>query len=312
MGERRPPAVLVMGPTASGKTAFALELADRFPFGLVSVDSAQVYRGLDIGAAKPDPATLARHPHALIDIRDPEEPYSAAEFRDDARRAMATIGSAGRVPLLVGGTMLYFHALTRGLSDLPDADPAVRQRIANEAAAIGWAALHARLARLDPAAAGRIHPNDPQRIGRALEVIELTGRPLSEQQRGPADRLPWRLLKVALVPASRAWLHRRIERRFRAMIAADFIDEVRRLRARPGLTASHPSMRAVGYRQVWAMLDGALAPAELSPRAIEATRQLAKRQLTWLRREHDAIVIDPSESGAGERLQALVTRFLAE
>lgn len=312
MGERRPPAVLVMGPTASGKTAFALELADRFPFGLVSVDSAQVYRGLDIGAAKPDPATLARHPHALIDIRDPEEPYSAAEFRDDARRAMATIGSAGRVPLLVGGTMLYFHALTRGLSDLPDADPAVRQRIADEAAAIGWAALHARLARLDPAAAGRIHPNDPQRIGRALEVIELTGRPLSEQQRGPADRLPWRLLKVALVPASRAWLHRRIERRFRAMIAADFIDEVRRLRARPGLTASHPSMRAVGYRQVWAMLDGALAPAELGPRAIEATRQLAKRQLTWLRREHDAIVIDPSESGAVERLQALVTRFLTE
>lgn len=301
-----------MGPTASGKTAFALELADRFPLGLVSVDSAQVYRGLDVGAAKPDRATLARHPHALVDIREPEQTYSAAEFRDDALAAMAAIGAVGRVPLLVGGTMLYFHALAHGLSDLPDADPEVRQRIADEATAIGWAALHARLARLDPAAAERIHPNDPQRIGRALEVIELTGRPLSEQQRGPADRLPWRVLKIALVPGSRAALHRRIGQRFIAMLAAGLVDEVRRLRARPGLSASHPSMRAVGYRQAWAMLDGTLAEGELALRGIEATRQLAKRQLTWLRREHDAVVIDPDEAAASRRLQALVTRFLAQ
>lgn len=300
-----------MGPTASGKTALALELAERLPFGLVSVDSAQVYRGLDIGAAKPDAGTLARFPHALVDIREPEETYSAADFRIDALAAMAAVEAAGRVPLLVGGTMLYFHALAHGLSELPDADPAVRERIAAEAAAVGWAALHGRLAALDPVAAARIHPNDPQRIGRALEVIELTGRPLSAQQRGPAGRLPWRVLKLALVPGSRATLHARIGRRFLAMLKDGFVDEVRRLRVRPGLSAAHPSMRAVGYRQAWAMLDGTLDEDAFVARGIEATRQLAKRQITWLRKEHDALVIDPDVAGAGGRLQALVTRFLA-
>jgi tRNA dimethylallyltransferase len=311
MGDRRPPAVFLMGPTASGKTAFALDLASRFPFGLVSVDSAQVYRGLDIGSAKPDRATLARFPHALIDLREPEEAYSAAEFRDDALAAMAAISASGRVPLLVGGTMLYFHALANGLSDLPAADRAVRARIETEAAEIGWAALHARLAAFDPAAAARIHPNDPQRIGRALEVIELTGRPMSSQQRGAVGRLPWRVLKVALVPGSRADLHRRIGQRFLAMLEAGLVDEVRRLRARPGLTAGHPSMRAVGYRQVWSMLDGGIPEREIAARGIEATRQLAKRQLTWLRRELAAVVIDPDATDARARLQALVTRFLA-
>jgi tRNA dimethylallyltransferase len=301
-----------MGPTASGKTAFALELAARFPLGLVSVDSAQVYRGLDIGAAKPDVATLVHFPHALVDIREPEETYSAADFRNDAIEAMAAIGAVGRVPLLVGGTMLYFHALAHGLSELPDADPELRARIAADAAAVGWSALHARLASLDPVAAARIHPNDPQRIARALEVIELTGRPLSSQQRGPVGRLPWRVLKLALVPVARAALHRRIGERFVAMLDAGLVEEVRHLRDRPGLTAGHPSMRAVGYRQSWAMLDGDLPECELAERGIEATRQLAKRQITWLRKEHDAIVIDPDEPTAGARLQTLVTRFLAD
>lgn len=312
MADRRPAAVLLMGPTASGKTAHALDLAARFPFSIVSVDSTQVYRGLDIGSAKPDPATLARFPHALIDLRDPEETYSAAEFRADAIRAMTAITASGGVPLLVGGTMLYFHALVHGLSELPDADPDFRARLAEEAAAVGWAALHARLARLDPIAASRIHPNDPQRIGRALEVIARTGRPLSAQQTGPRGRLPWRFLKIALLPGSRTALHRRIARRFETMLAAGLLDEVRRLRERTGLTAAHPSMRSVGYRQAWAMLDGELSEAELLARGIEATRQLAKRQITWLRRIHDAIAIDPDVADSGARLQSLVTRFLGD
>lgn len=288
-----------------------MALASRFPLALVSVDSAQVYRGLDVGAAKPDAETLARFPHALIDLREPEDTYSAADFRSDALAAMAAIGAKGQVPLLVGGTMLYFHALVRGLSDLPEADAGIRERLAVEAASLGWDRLHERLASVDPIAASRIHPNDPQRIGRALEVIELTGRPLSVQQKGLLARLPWRLLKLALVPSSRATLHHRIEERFEAMLEAGLIDEVRRLRGRPGLTAQHPSMRAVGYRQAWAMLDGVIPEADLVRIGTEATRQLAKRQLTWLRREHDAIVIDPDDGLAGARLQALVTRFLA-
>ncbi|HET6906424.1 MAG TPA: tRNA (adenosine(37)-N6)-dimethylallyltransferase MiaA [Rhodanobacteraceae bacterium] len=292
--DARPPAIFLMGPTASGKTALACALAAGSPLRLVSVDSALVYRGLDIGAAKPDAATLARHPHALIDIRDPAQPYSAATFREDALAAMARITAAGAVPLLVGGTGLYFRALERGLSELPQADPDLRGRIAGEAQRHGWPALHARLAERDPQAAARIRPNDAQRIQRALEVIGLTGQPLSQQQGRTRARLPYRLLKLALVPADRDSLRDRIARRFDAMLAAGFLDEVRRLRARGDLDPELPALRAVGYRQAWQHLNGETDAREFRDRAIFATNQLAKRQLTWLRSETDARVIDPA------------------
>ncbi|MFK2875482.1 tRNA (adenosine(37)-N6)-dimethylallyltransferase MiaA [Rhodanobacter hydrolyticus] len=292
--DARPLAVFLMGPTASGKTALACELADRFPLGLVSVDSALVYRGLDIGAAKPDAATLARYPHALIDIRDPAQPYSAAEFCDDALAVMREITARGRVPLLVGGTGLYFRALQHGLSELPEADPVIRARLTDEAARIGWPAMHARLERLDPAAAARIGPNDAQRLQRALEVIELSGRPLSELQRGGhGEVFPWRVLKLALLPTDRRPLHARIARRFDAMLADGFLDEVRVLRERGDLHADLPAIRAVGYRQGWEYLAGQGNAVDFRDRAIFATRQLAKRQITWLRAELDARVFDP-------------------
>lgn len=294
--DSRPRAVFLMGPTATGKTALACALAERLPLRVVSVDSALVYRGLDIGSAKPDAATLARCPHALIDIRDPAEPYSAAEFRDDALAEMARIVADGGVPLLVGGTGLYFRALERGLSPLPDADPLLRARLSAEAARVGWAALHARLARLDPPAANRIGPGDAQRIQRALEVIELTGRPLSAQQAGPGARLPYRVLKLALVPRERGPLHARIAERFDAMLAGGLLDEVAALRARGDLHADLPALRAVGYRQAWEHLDGRYDRAELRARGIYATRQLAKRQTTWLRSELDARWLDPESS----------------
>lgn len=295
--DRRPSAVLLMGPTASGKTALACALAERFPFELVSVDSALVYRGLDIGAAKPDRATLARFPHRLVDIRDPVQAYSAADFRADALAAMADIAAAGRVPLLVGGTGLYFRAFEQGLSALPDADAAVRARLAREAAESSWDALHRRLVALDPVAAQRIRPGDTQRIQRALEVIELSGRRLSEQQCGPTERPPWRLLKLALVPADRAALHERIARRFDAMLAEGFLDEARRLRAAPDWDADLPAMRAVGYRQAWPHLAGDDDLPTFRDRAVFATRQLAKRQITWLRSEVDARWIDADRAG---------------
>lgn len=283
-----------MGPTASGKTALACALRERFALELVSVDSALVYRGMDIGTAKPDVATLARHPHALIDLRDPAQPYSAADFRADAWSAMERITAQGRVPVLVGGTGLYFRALQQGLSALPQAAPAIRARLAQEAAEQGWPALHARLQRLDPAAASRIGCNDAQRLQRALEVIELTGRPLSEQQRGGSgERFPWRVLKLALLPADRALLHQRIAQRFDAMLATGFLDEVRALRARGDLDADLPALRAVGYRQAWSYLDGGIDAATFRDQGIFATRQLAKRQLTWLRSELDARGLDP-------------------
>ncbi len=294
--DQRPLAVFLMGPTASGKTALACALSDRFPVELVSVDSALVYRGLDIGSAKPDAATLARYPHRLIDIRDPAEPYSAADFRSDAVAAMQDITARGKLPLLVGGTGLYFRALQQGLSPLPEANPAIRERLAAEASAEGWPALHARLQRLDPTAAGRIGPHDAQRIQRALEVIELSGRPLSELQRGGSgERFPWRVLKLALVPADRAPLHARIAQRFDAMLEHGFLDEVRALRSRGDLHADLPAIRAVGYRQAWEHLDGQTSAAEYRDRGIFATRQLAKRQITWLRSELDARVIDPEK-----------------
>jgi tRNA dimethylallyltransferase len=308
--DQRPLAVFLMGPTASGKTALACELADKFALDIISVDSALVYRGLDIGSAKPDAATLRQHPHRLIDIRDPSQPYSAADFRDDALGEMASIAAEGRIPLLVGGTGLYFRALQYGLSDLPQADPDIRDRLAEEASSSGWAVLHARLAELDPIAAARIGPSDAQRIQRALEVIELTGKPLSAQQSAPPAPFGYRVLKLALLPEDRAALHARIAERFDAMLAAGFLDEVARLKSRADLHADLPAIRAVGYRQAWQHLDGAFDLAELRNYGIFATRQLAKRQITWLRSELDARIFDPDVAGCRAAAQRAVADFL--
>jgi len=279
------PVVLLMGPTGSGKSALAIALAERFPVEIVSVDSAQVYRGMDIGTAKPDAATRARVPHHLLDILDPVEAYSAARFRAEAMQAIAGIRSRGAVPLLVGGTMLYFKALQEGLSALPVADPAVRARLSARAAVEGWPALHAELARVDPATAGRLASTDAQRIQRALEVQEITGRPLSELQGArEAHGVPGRTIAVALVPEDRAALHQVIAVRFDAMLAAGLVAEVAALRTRHALTPALPSMRCVGYRQAWEFLDGRIDAATLRAQGIAATRQLAKRQFTWLRR----------------------------
>jgi len=280
------PVVLLMGPTAAGKTELAVALAERFPVSIVSVDSAMVYRGLDIGTGKPDAATLARAPHRLIDIRDPHQAYSAAEFRADALACIADIHRAGRVPLLVGGTGLYFRALRHGLSPLPPADPRLRLRLLEQAARDGWPALHARLRARDPLAARRIRASDPQRIQRALEVIELTGRPLSELQRhGRSEPCPHPVLALSLEPGSRDWLHERIERRLRAMLRAGLVAEVEALRRRGALAPELPASRAVGYRQVLEHLHGATDHETMVARALAATRQLARRQLTWLRGE---------------------------
>ncbi len=309
--DSRPLAIFLMGPTASGKTALACGLRDRFPLDLLSVDSALVYRGMNIGTAKPDPETLARYPHALVDIRDPEQAYSAADFCADARSLMERISGQGRVPLLVGGTSLYFRALQQGLSALPEADPATRERLASEARRIGWPAMHAQLVRRDPVAAGRIGSNDAQRLQRALEVIELTGRPLSELQRDGANQIfPWRVLKLALLPTDRAPLHERIAQRLDAMLAAGLLDEVRMLRKRNGIHAELPAIRAVGYRQAWQYLEGQSTPAEFRDRALFATRQLAKRQITWLRSDHGARLFDPDEAGLVARVEDAVRLFL--
>lgn len=311
-----PPAIFLLGPTASGKTAVSLALAARFPLEIVSVDSALVYRGMDIGTAKPSAAERAVVPHHLVDILDPAEAYSAARFVADATRLVAEIRGRGRVPLLVGGTMLYFKALREGLDAMPAADPALRAAIDREAAARGWPALHAELAAVDPATAARLAPADAQRIQRALEVWRLTGRPLSAWHRtgsataGDAPRTgtrreaaAWPL--VSLEPQSRAWLHQRIAERFDAMLAAGLVDEVRALRARGDLHAGLPSMRCVGYRQAWAALDsGSLGG--LRDAGIAATRQLAKRQLTWLRSIPSRIVVECDAGDAHARaLQAL-------
>jgi tRNA dimethylallyltransferase len=281
-----PPAILLMGPTASGKTALAIDLVERGPFEIISVDSGMVYRGMDIGTAKPDAATLARVPHRLIDIRDPADAYSAAEFRRDALREMDAITAAGKIPLLTGGTMLYFKVLLEGLAAMPEANPDVRARLDAEAAAHGWPALHARLATVDPISAARLQPNDSQRLQRALEVWELTGKPLSQwhAEQAPPEPPPYRLLQLAVSPPDRHLLHQRIEQRFDLMLEQGLIDEVTRLRARPDLHADLPSMRAVGYAQVWSYLDGDIDATEMRLRGIYATRQLAKRQFTWLKR----------------------------
>ena len=308
--DNRPLAIFLMGPTASGKTALACELSDRFPVDLVSVDSALVYRGMNIGTAKPDPDTLARYPHALVDIRDPAQPYSAADFCVDAEQSMREISMQGRVPLLVGGTGLYFRALQQGLSALPSADTAIRARLAEEAAAMGWAALHARLEQLDPLAASRIGPQDAQRVQRALEVIELTGRPLSDQQTSGARLFPWRVLKLALLPPERKVLHDRIAQRLDAMLAGGFLEEVRGLRARGDLHAELPAIRAVGYRQAWEHLEGLTGASEFRNRSIFATRQLAKRQITWLRSDLGARLFDPGQPAVISPVADAVALFL--
>ena len=311
----RPVAIALMGPTASGKTALALDWAERLGGEIVSVDSALVYRGLDIGSAKPTLAEQRRVPHHLIDVRDPWQPYSAAEFALDARQAMDDIAARGRVPVLAGGTGLYFHALLHGLSPMPEADPAMRALLEAEAAERGWAALHAELAVLDPEAARRIHATDAQRIQRALEVYRLSGRTMSDwRKEGLAlPRLPFRVLKLVLAPTERAVLHARIEQRFDAMLAAGFLDEVRALRAMPPLQGypaplELPALRAVGYRQAWEHLDGSTSAAEFRDRGIFATRQLAKRQLTWLRGELDARWFDPATQREG--LEQALAMFL--
>lgn len=282
----KPAAIFLMGPTASGKTGAAIALAERLPVQLINVDSAQIYRGMDIGTAKPDRETRARYPHRLMDILDPAERYSAARFRDDALREMRAITASGQVPLLVGGTGLYFRALERGLADMPQADPEMRAAIDREAAQMGWPAMHAALAKADPEAAARISPNDPQRIQRALEIFRLTGEPMSALWKGGSDEeFPYRVLKIGLAPRDRVELHRRIEARFHAMMAAGFLDEVRALKARGDLDPDMPSVRAVGYRQLWEHLAGACDLDEAVRRGIVASRRYAKRQMTWFRAE---------------------------
>ncbi|WLQ14532.1 tRNA (adenosine(37)-N6)-dimethylallyltransferase MiaA [Hahella aquimaris] len=292
-----PPAILLMGPTASGKTDLAMALSERLPCDLISVDSVMVYRGMDIGSAKPDPETLARYPHHLIDIRDPAEPYSAAEFRTDALRLMEQSVNAGRIPLLVGGTIMYYKALCQGLGDMPSADENVREQILAEAEQVGWPALHEQLRQFDPVAAAKIHPNNRQRIQRALEVYRLTGKPLShywaadgvnpenelnwDSVNGAA--LPYNALNLALAPVKREDLHGRIAKRFQIMLEQGLLDEVEQLRQRGDLNVGLPSIRAVGYRQVWSYLEGEFGREEMVEKATAATRQLAKRQMTWLR-----------------------------
>jgi tRNA dimethylallyltransferase len=283
-----------MGPTASGKTGLALALAERFDVEIVSVDSALVYRDMDIGTAKPSPVEQAQAPHHLIDIISPLESYSAAQFHADASRLIGEIHARGKLPLLVGGTMLYYKALEEGLSDLPQADPELRARLDEEGRRLGWPAMHARLAMLDPATAERLKPGDSQRIQRALEVIELSGEPMSVLlARGRAGAPEFDLLKLALLPAERAWLHERIALRFALMLEAGFLHEVHDLRERyPELSLELPSMRCVGYRQAWQFLDGSIGEQELFDMGVAATRQLAKRQLTWMRSMENLVEID--------------------
>ncbi|MEE2729814.1 MAG: tRNA (adenosine(37)-N6)-dimethylallyltransferase MiaA [Pseudomonadota bacterium] len=302
-----------MGPTASGKTALAVELVQRYPMDIISVDSALIYKGMDIGSAKPDAETLQRAPHRLIDFLDPAESYSAADFRTDALREMAEISAQGRIPLLVGGTMLYFKVLLEGIAELPPADAAVRQQLLAQAAQQGWPALHAELARVDPEAAARLNPNDAQRLQRALEVFRSTGVPLSEWHRrqqaggdggwgGAAAAFPYRAINLAVCPADRKVLHQRIAERFHQMLNEGFYDEVKSLYERGDLSPDMPSMRAVGYRQAWDCLDGKLSYAEMVERGIIATRQLAKRQITWLRSWKDLHWLDSLDPNLLEKV----------
>ncbi|MEM7431364.1 MAG: tRNA (adenosine(37)-N6)-dimethylallyltransferase MiaA [Pseudomonadota bacterium] len=295
-----------MGPTASGKTDVAIALCERFPLQIISVDSALVYRGMNIGTAKPDTDTLRRAPHRLINIREPHEKYSAGEFVRDAEKAMHEIWADGDIPLLVGGTMLYFRALTEGIAELPAGDAEVRAQIDADAERLGWPAMHAKLAEIDAIAAARINANDSQRIQRALEVFAVSGRTLSEWQDAPTQPTDAQFIKIALQP-ERAVLHERIEQRLDAMLANGFLEEVTKLMQEPKLDRELPSMRAVGYRQIWTHLAGELTREEGRYRALVATRQLAKRQVTWLRSETDLFSVNPLE---GDAIAAIST-FLA-
>lgn len=300
----RPPAIFIMGPTASGKTALAIALRQRLPVELISVDSALIYRGMDIGTAKPSAEELAIAPHRLIDIRDPAQAYSAANFRADALKEMAEVTAAGRIPLLVGGTMLYFKALLGGLSPLPSADPAVRERIEQQAAEQGWEVLHHQLQEIDPDAALRIHPNDPQRLSRALEVFFISGKTLTELTKISGKSLQYHVHQFAIAPSSRELIHQRIQLRYHQMLAAGFEMEARALFARGDLHADLPSIRCVGYRQMWSYLSGEISYDEMVYRGICATRQLAKRQMTWLRGWNSVHWLDSEKPG--EALDLLI------
>jgi tRNA dimethylallyltransferase len=301
-----------MGPTASGKTSLAIEFLQRFPVELISVDSALVYKSMDIGTAKPDAATLALAPHHLINIIDPTEAYSAAQFRTDALRLMANIMARGKIPLLVGGTMLYFKALQRGLSNLPQADIAIRARLDAGAASQGWPAMHAKLAKIDAETAARLKPTDSQRIQRALEVFELSGKPMSALfKEGNSQELPYRLLKIALIPSNRAVLHQRIAARFDIMLKQGLLDEVSGLlKNYPALHSDMPSMRCVGYRQALQHLDGEFDLSTLREKGIVATRQLAKRQLTWLRGMDDTIEVDCLDKNVLDSISRTIKQFM--
>ena len=311
MSTSLPPAILILGPTASGKTALAMALYDALPVDLISVDSAQVFRDMDIGTAKPDAATLSRYPHHLIDIISPEERYSAALFREDALRLMAEITARGRIPVLVGGTMLYFKALLNGLADLPQADAELRASIDADADARGWPALHADLATLDPETAARLQPTDAQRIQRALEVVRLTGKPMGESFRAQSmPQLPYRTLNIGLAPSDRSVLHARIAERFDLMLKQGLVAEVEALRKKYALHAELPSMRSVGYRQVWEMLEGRMQQTEMRDRGIFATRQFAKRQLTWFNSLPDIERVDCLDPALHQTVQSRISAFL--
>lgn len=309
MNDTRPAAIFLMGPTAAGKTDLAIALHEQLGAELISVDSAMVYRGLDIGSAKPEADELARAPHRLIDIRDPAAPYSAAEFRRDARHEMRSISEAGGLPLLVGGTMLYFNRLLQGVANLPEAQPALRAELEAQAEQHGLAVLHDELARVDPESARRIHPNDPQRLMRALEVYRHSGQTLTALwQQQQTETFPWRVLAVGLAPADRGLLHQRIAQRFDSMLQAGLLDEVAALKSRGDLHADLPAMKSVGYRQAWQYLAGGGDMDTLRQRTLAATRQLAKRQLTWMRSWPDLVWVDPTRTDVDQQVAKLVRK----
>ena len=305
------PVICLAGPTASGKTDFAIRLREKLPLEIISVDSALVYRDMDIGTAKPDAETLQRAPHRLIDIRDPEDNYTAGDFVRDAAVEMNDIRGSGRIPLLVGGTMMYFRSLTEGIAELPEADPEIRANLDTDAASVGWPAMHRKLGEIDPGVAARINPNDSQRIQRALEVFEISGRTMSEWQAAGRRSEPDNCyLKVALVPGSRSMLHERIGARLQSMFEQGFVEEVEKLRRRPGLSSRSSSMRAVGYRQIWSHLDGEYDRPAARDKALAATRQLAKRQLTWLRSDAQLKCFDPLEGKTIDAILAFLDKHL--